>query len=182
MTSTSMKNKARGRAFQAKLAQLSKGMNVGTLGGEDVMHPEFSYEAKTYNINAKTYAGKRWKGEELLDIWDKNQARSKLAIVKVDSYIFANLVLLRWFWWEQIITMDCEHKFNREEIDKATHVEVIRMFKGNSYMDQAEKNCPDAKLPVVVVHTTGRRHLNDVVIVRWVYWESLLNNFLDKTF
>jgi hypothetical protein len=28
---------------------MSGGMNVGTLGGEDIMHKEFSYEAKTYN-------------------------------------------------------------------------------------------------------------------------------------
>jgi len=180
MTSTSMQNKRRGRAFQTKLAELSKGMNVGTLGGEDVMHPEFSYEAKTYNINAKTYAGKRWKGEEFLDAWDKHYARSRFAVVKVESPKFSDLILLRWFWWEQLISS--KHKFTRPEIDKAMVVKPINSFKGNTYMDQAEKNCPDAKLPVAVVHTTGRRHENDVVLVRWIYWESLLNKILDKTF
>lgn len=180
MTSTSMANKRRGRAFQAKLAELSRGFNVGTLGGEDVMHPEFSYEAKTYNINAKTYKGKRWTGEILLDKWDKHQARSRLSIVKVESPKFSSLVLLRWLWWENLIRG--EMKFTETQIHDATVTTVLGPFKGNSYMDQAEKNCPDAKLPVVVVHTTGRRHVNDVVLVRWIYWKSLMNKILDKTF
>jgi hypothetical protein len=169
-----MKNKIRGRAFQTKLAELSRGINVGTLGGEDIMHPEFSYEAKTYNINAKTYAGKRWKGEEFLDKWDEHYARKRLAIVKVECPKFAPLILLRWYWWCKLSELIWEEVTNWQ-------IKEVNAFIGNTYMNQAEKNCPDAKLPVVVVHTTGRRHEHDVVLVRYLYWESLLNKILDKT-
>jgi hypothetical protein len=53
-------------------------------------------------------------------------------------------------------------------------------FKGNAFMVQAEKNVPDAKIPVVVVHTTGKRHEQDIVLIREIYWNSLLEKFFDK--
>jgi len=175
MTSTSMANKRRGRAFQAKLAELSRGINIGTLGGEDIMHPEFSYEAKTYNINAPSKKGKRWTGEVILDRWDDHYATNRLAVVTLESVKFSTLVLLRWHWWSQLA------EITQAQINQASITKVVTTFVGNSYMEQAEKNCPYAKLPVVVVHTTGRRHEHDVVIVRWIYWKSLLNKILDKT-
>jgi len=44
---TANRNKARGKGYQTTLAEMVNGMNIGTLGGEDVMHSTFSFEAKT---------------------------------------------------------------------------------------------------------------------------------------
>lgn len=171
MASIASKNKARGRAFQAKLAQMSGGMNVGTLGGEDVMHKEFSYEGKTYNKNCKTYGGKDWMGEKLLSSSDGGFYYFGPNIVMVVSFGFDSLYLLRWHWWKELV----EGKLTRETITLATRECRKESFVGNTYMNQAEKNCPDTKLPVVVVHTTGKRHESDVVIVREIYWKSLVD-------
>lgn len=169
MTSLASRNKARGRAFQTKLAEMVQGMNVGTLGGEDVMHHEFSYEAKTYNKKAKSYGGKDWMGEVWLTEIDYGLASNGFSIVRVNGD-FPNLIMMRWPWWKQLIEGGIpKDKFN------ANYYNVARSkFIGNSYMDQAEKNCPDSKLPVVVVHTTGRRHDQDIVLVRELYFKSLL--------
>lgn len=40
------RNRIRGKAAQKKLAELVEGKDVGTLGGEDVFHPDFSFEQK----------------------------------------------------------------------------------------------------------------------------------------
>ncbi len=174
MTSLAVKNKVRGRAFQTKLAEMAGGINVGTLGGEDVMHKEFSYEAKTYNIKAKTYKGKDWTGEACLSEFDGGDYKNGLKILRVSSFNFAPLYLLRWHWWVVILEGNTTHK----KIIDATRDCRKETFVGNTYMNQAENNCPDAKLPVVVVHTTGRRHVSDIVIVRGMYWESLVENYL----
>lgn len=172
MTSLCSKNKARGRAFQSKLAQMAGGINIGTLGGEDIMHDEFSYEAKTYNKKAKTYKGRRWAGDKLLTSLDDGYAQSKLVIFKVSSFDYPELYLIRWQWWVRLL----EGKISREQIAESMNRSLKDKFSGNTYMNQAEKNCPDSKLPVVVVHTTGDRHLQDVVLVRGEYWQSLLEN------
>ena len=180
---TALRNKARGRAFQAKLAELARGVNIGTLGGEDVSHVEFSYEAKTYNIRAKSNKDKPWMGERFLSLTDKGFARNRFAVVEVGSFSFDHLILLRWHWWSKLVGSSFKVEFpymTREYLRRATTIQMVNSFVGNSYMNQAEKNCPDGKLPVVVVHTTGRRHEQDVVMVRCVYWESLLEKILDK--
>ena len=176
-------NKARGRAFQSKLAELTRGVNLGTLGGEDVGHVEFSYEAKTYNIRAKSNKNKPWMGEVFLTKVDQGYSRKRFGLVEVASFNFDSLVLLRWYWWNKIIGDGFKKEYiymTKNYMKRATTIEMVNAFIGNTYMNQSEKNCPDAKLPVVVVHTTGRRHENDIVIVRVVYWESLLNKILDK--
>jgi len=176
MTSIASRNKARGRAFQTKLAQMSEGMNVGTLGGEDVMHKEFSYEAKTYNKNAKTYKGKEWAGESALRLFDTSPYQTEFFVVRVKSFNFADLFMLRWRWWRKLIAGE----LTLYEISDATRNCEKESFVGNTYMNQAEKNCPDSKLPVVVVHTVGDRHERDIVLIRGEYWRSLLHNYAIK--
>lgn len=180
---TAIANKRRGRAFQAKLAELAMGVNIGTLGGEDISHDEFSYEAKTYNINAKTNKNKPWMGEVFLSKIDQGFARSRFALMKVDSVEFDPLILLRWLWWDRLLQKDfiTEYSYmNKLYLSQIILYMGVGKFIGNTYMNQAEKNCPDAKLPVAVVHTTGRRHEQDVVLLREIYWQSLLNKILDK--
>jgi hypothetical protein len=176
MTSDSTKNKIRGRAFQTKLAQMAGGLNIGTLGGEDVMHEEFSYEAKTYQKNAKTYKGKDWRGEEILKKYDDGYVSRDMVIIKIRSMEYSSLIMLRWFWWKQVI----ENQISFPDVIKNVKVEEVTKFKGNSYMGQAESNCPDSKLPVVVVHTMGKRHEQDIVLVREVYWRSLLEKLYNS--
>ena len=169
---TALANKARGRAFQTKLAEMTGGMNIGTLGGEDVMHEEFSYEAKTYNKNCATHKGKNWKGEDFLSWYDRGLASNKLVVITIKCSRFEDLVLLRFSWWKDLL----EGKISHTDLAMSGVIQQVPTFKGDSYMRQAEGNCPDAKVPVVVVHTTGRRHDQDIVMVRSIYWESLLDN------
>jgi len=93
-----IQNKRRGRAFQAKLSKMTNGMNVGTLGGEDIKHHTYSIEAKAY-----------------------------------------------------------------------------KAYRGEAAMKQAEANCPENKIPVVIVHITGQRHENDIVHMRFRDWDKLAN-------
>ena len=176
MTSVSVKNKIRGRAFQTKLAEMAGGMNVGTLGGEDVMHDEFSYEAKTYNKKAKSYGNKDWVGEKLIrrHFWFHENETSKFLSLVLESPNFASIVLLRWETWAGLL----QGKY--EKHDSVSFHDTVKKFSGNTYMKQAESNCPDGKLPVVVVHTTGMRHKKDIVMIRRLYWESLLEKLFDK--
>jgi hypothetical protein len=171
-----MSNKTRGRAFQTKLAEMSGGMNIGTLGGEDVMHEEFSYEAKTYKKNCKTNKNKDWTGEKVLALFDESFAKSRFIVLEVRSLGYATIMLLRWHWWDQLLAGN----LNRANVREAIRTILINKFKGNTYMNQAEKNCPDAKVPVAVVHTTGRRHVQNIVLIRQEYWYSVLANYLNK--
>jgi hypothetical protein len=155
---------------------MSGGMNIGTLGGEDVMHEEFSYEAKTYNKNAKTYKGKDWVGETMLYSCDKHLSESDLAVMLVTSMNFSPLIMLRWKWWKLIL----EKAISRNVIFESIYFKEATKFRGDTYMRQAEKNCPDAKIPITVVHTTGHRHERDIVLVRNIYWNSLLEKLFDK--
>lgn len=173
MTSIASKNKSRGRAFQAKLAEMSGGMNVGTLGGEDIMHKEFSYEAKTYNKKAKTYKGKDWAGEVAFQCFDTSQYQTELFIIRVRSFNFVELFMLRWRWWKLLVV----GKLTSFDVAASTRDCHKESFAGNTYMNQAEKNCPDSKLPVVVVHTVGDRHERDIVLIRGEYWGSLMDTY-----
>ena len=176
-------NKRRGRAYQAKLAELARGVNIGTLGGEDISHEEFSYEAKTYNIKAKSNKNKPWMGEYYLSYVDGGYARHRFGILLLVSEHFSDLILLRWHWWSKLI----ETKFKEEfpymtnlYIQRMTNIKPVVKFIGNTYMNQAEKNCPDGKLPVVSVHTTGRRYEQDIIIIRKIYWDSLIERVFPK--
>ncbi len=46
-------------------------------------------------------------------------------------------------------------------------------FVGSTFMAQAERNCPPGKTPLVVVHQTGRRHADDLVMLRLTDWLDL---------
>jgi hypothetical protein len=50
-------------------------------------------------------------------------------------------------------------------------------FVGTGFMAQAVRNCPQDKTPLVIVHTTGAGHDNDLVIMRlsdWA-WTAFIN-------
>ena len=81
-------NRKRGKNTQRKIAQIVKGNNTGTLGGEDIAHPDLSIEVK--------------------------------------------------------------HR---------------KMFVGSTFMSQAMRNCPKGKIPIVIVHVHGKRHLHDLVLI-----------------
>ena len=46
-------------------------------------------------------------------------------------------------------------------------------FVGSAFMQQAVRNCPDGKTPLVVVHVTGSRHQDDLVMIRLADWLDL---------
>jgi hypothetical protein len=155
---------------------MAGGLNVGTLGGEDVMHDEFSYEAKTYKKDCKTNKNQDWMGERVISKYDQGLASIDIALVRVTSMYYPPLILVRWAWWEKIVTGN----ISRDDIYISMHNESLTKFRGETYMKQAEKNCPDAKMPIVVVHTTGRRHPQDIVIIREIYFDSLIEKLFDK--
>lgn len=47
-----------------------------------------------------------------------------------------------------------------------------KAFIGQKFMTQCVKNCPANKTPLVVVHVTGERHENDLVMMRFSDWEE----------
>jgi hypothetical protein len=48
-----------------------------------------------------------------------------------------------------------------------------KKFIGNSFMDQARRNCPKGRVPLVVVHVHGKRHSDDLVMLRMADWVDL---------
>lgn len=90
------RNKARGKKYQTTVADMTGGKNIGSLGGEDVMHNQYSIEAKT---------------------------RKK--------------------------------------------------FVAENWMLQAEANNDDNKVCVVFVHINGKRHENDLVLMRYKDWINI---------
>lgn len=174
MSSTASKNKQRGRAFQAKLAEMSGGMNIGTLGGEDVMHDEFSYEAKTYHPKAKSNKGRDWVGEKWMTEMDHGNLTLK-RLIYIEHESEDTVVMLRWHVWEAI-------NIYWPRVYGWCSAREVTKFKGYKYLEQAEVNCPDGKMPVVVVHTIGRRHKFDIVLLYQTYWKSLLEKFSRKNY
>ena len=55
-----------------------------------------------------------------------------------------------------------------------------KKFVGQGFMDQALKNCPDGKIPMVVVHVTNQRRMNDLVMLRRSDWEDLYGKIKAK--
>jgi len=52
-------------------------------------------------------------------------------------------------------------------------VKAYKKFVGTKFMEQCVKNCKPGKTPLLVVHTTGQRHEEDLVIMKrkdWDYW------------
>lgn len=53
-------------------------------------------------------------------------------------------------------------------------------FSGEGFMQQAVKNCPQGKTPIVVVHIHGRQHSNDLVIIRMKDFEAYLGSLSER--
>jgi len=47
-----------------------------------------------------------------------------------------------------------------------------KKFIGNTFMNQAVKNCPEGKTPLVIVHELNQRHKNSLVLMRFFDWEE----------
>jgi len=47
-----------------------------------------------------------------------------------------------------------------------------KKFIGGTFMDQAIKNCPEGKVPLVVVHTLNQRFSKSLVMMRYTDWED----------
>jgi hypothetical protein len=63
--------------------------------------------------------------------------------------------------------------------DKPWSIEVKhrKTFIGNTFMDQADKNAPKGKVPLVIVHTKNQRYMKSVVLIRldnWIDWFGTL--------
>ena len=54
----------------------------------------------------------------------------------------------------------------------AVEVKSRAVFAGSSFMDQAVRNCPKGKTPLVVLHVTGKRHSEDLVMMRLNDWRE----------
>ncbi|MBF0488764.1 MAG: hypothetical protein HQK98_11460 [Nitrospirae bacterium] len=53
-------------------------------------------------------------------------------------------------------------------------VKSRKAFVAGDWMSQAVRNCPDGKTPLVVVHVSGQRHNEDMVIMRMGDFEDFL--------
>ena len=42
----------------------------------------------------------------------------------------------------------------------------------HGFMEQCTRNCPQGKVPIVIVHKHGERHGNDLVCMKLVDWEA----------
>ena len=47
-----------------------------------------------------------------------------------------------------------------------------KAFVGCKYMEQAVRNCPAGKTPIVIVHMTSQRHGKDLVMMRFRDFEE----------
>lgn len=62
----------------------------------------------------------------------------------------------------------------------AVEVKSRLRFAGTSFMDQAVRNTPDGKTPLVVVHIAGGRHDDDLVMMRLKDWQDWYGNPEEK--
>jgi len=60
----------------------------------------------------------------------------------------------------------------------AVEVKSRVKFAGTSFMEQAVRNCPDGKTPLVLVHLHGTRHTEDLVMMRLKDWQDWYGNLL----
>jgi len=67
-------NKSRGKAHEKKMAEMLNGINIGTLGGEDVAHDKLSVECKS----RLKFIGTGWYEQAV-----KNNKRGKIPVVIV---------------------------------------------------------------------------------------------------
>lgn len=62
---------------------------------------------------------------------------------------------------------DVEHKKYSIEVKSRVR------FAGENFMTQAVRNCPNDKIPLVVVHIKNKSHDNDLVILNMTDFERL---------
>lgn len=55
----------------------------------------------------------------------------------------------------------------------SVEVKSRKRFIGEAFMSQAKANCPMGKIPAVVVHVHGKRHFENLVILRMEDFENL---------
>ncbi len=142
-------NKRRGKAYQTKLAQMVDGRNIGTLGGEDVEHCDYSFEAKTRQqgsiLEKKMLEAERYlEGEVVVCSW----------VLLENSGVCSELSMLRYINFEHIGSVKL---FEYVILDKRST--ALTMFK------QCRHNSPEGRIPVVVCHILNRRHEQDLVIL-----------------
>lgn len=53
-------------------------------------------------------------------------------------------------------------------------VKSRQAFVAVAWMEQAKRNAPKGKAPLVVVHVHGKRHDEDLVILRLADWKGLV--------
>ncbi|MBP7232194.1 MAG: hypothetical protein KBA28_09705 [Syntrophaceae bacterium] len=54
-------------------------------------------------------------------------------------------------------------------------------FSGTGFMEQAVRNCAENKTPAVIVHVTGTRHDDDLVMMRLKDWQDWHGNISTAT-
>lgn len=84
------KNKTRGYRFEKAIAEDLGTFRMGTMGGEDVYHPNYSIECKDYA---------RFAGIKILEQAERNNTRrvTPLGIVHIRGTDYdKSVVLLRW--------------------------------------------------------------------------------------
>jgi len=65
---------------------------------------------------------------------------------------------------------DAEHpKFSIEAKSK-------KVFSGTKFIEQAEKNCPKGKIPIVILHLVGKSYNTDIVMIRIDKFKELISN------
>ena len=63
-----------------------------------------------------------------------------------------------------------------EDVDTqlfSVEVKSRKRFVGEGFMSQAKANCQPGRMPLVVVHTHGKRHSDDLVMIRMCDFEDL---------
>ena len=69
--------------------------------------------------------------------------------------------------------------FDDSLVDKPWSIEVKhrKKFVGNTFMNQAIKNAPVGKTPLVIVHELNQRFDNSLVLIRLKDWEEWYGKF-----
>jgi hypothetical protein len=60
-----------------------------------------------------------------------------------------------------------------EHIDYSIEAKSRASFVGKNWMEQAEKNCPEGKIPLVLIHIRKDRHEDDLVMMRLKSFQKL---------
>jgi hypothetical protein len=58
------------------------------------------------------------------------------------------------------------------ELPWSVEAKHCKAFVGNKFMEQAKKNAPKGKTPIVIVHTKNQRFSKSIVMIRLSDWED----------